>query len=310
MILYGAPGDTASTWGISGPSFLRIYLAVSAVVLIGTLLYRRQLFGGRATPPARLSPQAVAYLNGGAKLAIYACLGGLRTAGAIGVQADRRLRQTGPLPAGATALDQAVYNAVGGRVRARELAGHEWVKTAIGTLREELERDGLVATAERRRAYRGCLLLMVGLVALGVARLVAGIANDKPVGYLALALIFMVLATVVLFLHTARRTTAGETALLRLRADHRYLAPAQRPSWRTYGAADAGMGIALFGTAALWAADPAFAAASEVQRQYASASGSGSAGYYAAGAGSGGYDGGGGSSCGGGGGCGGGGCGG
>jgi uncharacterized protein (TIGR04222 family) len=165
MILYGAPGDTesaawggfpqaASTWGIDGPSFLRIYLAGSAVVLIGTLLYRRRLFGGPAAHSVQLSPQATAYLNGGAKLAVYSCLAGLRTAGAIDVPADRRLRQTGPLPAGATPLDQAVYNAAGGRVRPRDLARHEWVRAAVGTLREGLERDGLVATAEQRRAYR------------------------------------------------------------------------------------------------------------------------------------------------------------
>jgi hypothetical protein len=44
MILYGA-----ATWGVSGPGFLRSYLAVSAVALIGTP--RRRPFWRRLIRP-------------------------------------------------------------------------------------------------------------------------------------------------------------------------------------------------------------------------------------------------------------------
>jgi uncharacterized protein (TIGR04222 family) len=318
MILYGAPGDTeiaawgrfrqaASTWQISGPAFLRVYVAVSAVVLIGTVLYRRRLIGGSPPAPADLSAHAAAYLHGGPKLAIYASLAGLRTAGAIDVADDRRLRQIGPMPAGATPLDQAVYNAAGSRIQPRDLARHVWVKDGVRELQESLEQTGLLATAKQRQGYRAAVLLLVGLVALGVARLIAGIANGRPVGYLVLALIVLTVATAILLVRAVRRTRAGEQALERLRVDHRYLAPWQQPSWSTYGHADASMGVALFGTTALWAADPAFASASEVERQFATVRG-GEGGGDGGGHSGGSY--GGGSSCGGGGGCGGGGCGG
>jgi uncharacterized protein (TIGR04222 family) len=309
MILYAAPGDT-DTWNISGPTFLRVYIAVSAVVVIGTLVYRRWLFRAAASTPTRLGPQAAAYLNGGAKLAIYSCLGGLRIAEAIDVVDDRRLRQTGRLPAGATALDQAVYNAAGQRLRPRELAGDRWVIDAVQGLRTGLERAGLVTTAEQRRAARPGPLLLLGLLALGVARMVAGIANDKPVDYLMVTLIVLAPATAVLFVRIPRRTRAGDVALRGMRLENRHLEPAQQPAWSTYGPVAAGMGVALFGTSALWAAEPAFASASEVERRLGVASGGGASVHYGDGGGHAGGSCGGGSSCGGGGGCGGGGCGG
>jgi hypothetical protein len=70
----------------------------------------------------------------------------------------------------------------------------------------------------------------------------------------------------------------------------------------TYGAAGAALSVGLFGTMALWAADPAFAANVAMVQSAGSGGGGGSS--------DGGGCGGGSSSCGGGGGCGGGGCGG
>jgi uncharacterized protein (TIGR04222 family) len=318
MILYGAPGDTsagwgrfrqaASTWDVSGPTFLRVYISVSVAVLIGTLVYRRRLYGFSASM-ADLGPQAVAYLNGGAKLAIYSCLGALHTAEAIDVPADGRLRQTGPLPSGAAALAQAVYHAAGQRMRPRDLASDTGVADAVRRLQSELEQAGLLVTAERLRAWRTGPLLSLGLVALGVIRTIAGIANDKPVRYLVLTLSGLAVVTAVLLFRTARRTRAGDEVLTRMRNDNRHLAPAQQPAWSTYGPVAAGMGVALFGTPAIWAADPAFASASEVQRQFATANGRESGVFYTGADGGSGYGGGGGGCCGGGG-CGGGGCGG
>jgi uncharacterized protein (TIGR04222 family) len=286
-----AMGDT---WGISGPTFLRAYLVVGAIVLIGTLVLRRHVFGG-ASASGSVSPEQAAYLNGGRRLAVYAALGGLRTAGAIDLDGSRRLRQAGPMPAGSTALDQAVYNAVG--QRPRDLVGDRWVADALQRIRYDLERAGLLTTVDKRRAASAGPLVLLALFAVGVARLVAGIANDKPVGYLVLTLIVLGVVTAVLLIRRPTRTRAGNEVLQALRASNRHLAPSQYPAWSTYGPDRAAMGVALYGTGALWAADPAFASAANVRRQVADA----------------GYHGGGGSSCGGGscgGGCGGGGCGG
>jgi uncharacterized protein (TIGR04222 family) len=299
-----AQGDT---WGIPGPAFLVLYFAAIAAVLILSAIHRRVLFSGnRNAPVDRLGPQQVAYLNGGDQLAVYASLGGLRGAGAITGGPGKTLQQSGPMPAGTTPLDSAVYNAAGRRIRARDLTGDQWVVAAVRQLREGLEAQGLAVTPAKLKAARAWALVGALVVLAGVARLVDGLQNDKPVGFLVVAIVVAVVLTIMLLTRRRRATHAADKGLRALRQQHAYLAPHQSPSYATYGATGAAMGVALWGTATLYTMDPAFAADAEVQRINAS-SGSGSGGD----SGSSSSCSSGGSSCGGGGGgCGGGGCGG
>jgi uncharacterized protein (TIGR04222 family) len=296
-----------ATWGIPGPAFLVLYFAAIAAVLILSAIHRRVLFSGnRNAPVDRLGPQQVAYLNGGDQLAVYASLGGLRGAGAITGGPGKTLQQSGPMPAGTTPLDSAVYNAAGRRIRARDLTGDQWVVAAVRQLREGLEAQGLAVTPAKLKAARAWALVGALVVLAGVARLVDGLQNDKPVGFLVVAIVVAVVLTIMLLTRRRRATHAADKGLRALRQQHAYLAPHQSPSYATYGATGAAMGVALWGTATLYTMDPAFAADAEVQRINAS-SGSGSGGD----SGSSSSCSSGGSSCGGGGGgCGGGGCGG
>lgn len=139
-------------------------------------------------------------------------------------------------------------------------------------------------------------------------RLVSGLFSGRPVGYLLLTLVALLIVTLVLR-RVPMLTRAGRAALRSVRSQHTHLAPASAPAYATYGAAGAAMGVALYGTASLWALDPGFAEQAEIQRQAAAGSGwSGGSDGSSGGGDSSGSDGG--SSCGGGGGCGGGGCGG
>lgn len=298
-----AAGDT---WGVSGPTFLIYFLAAAAVVVVGSMIHRARLSAGRGDARGgRLTPEQAAYLNGGSKLAVYASLGGLRSANAIGLGPDGALTQTGPLPSGATALDRAVYHAAGNRVRPKALPTDQWVAAALAELRHGLERDGLVLSAEARRTARTGPLLLLGLLVVGVVRLFAGAGAGRPVGFLIAALLVLGAVALVLLFRTPARTRAGESALTALRKGNGHLAPSRHPSYATYGATGAALGVALYGTASLYAVDPAFASGAEVQRQFAG-DGGGSAGASGGGCGGGSSGGGGG----GGGGCGGGGCGG
>jgi uncharacterized protein (TIGR04222 family) len=295
------------TWGISGPTFITLYAVTIFAVLLLSAVHRTMVFRGRSTTGyEHVGPQQAAYLNGGEQLAVYSSLGALRRAGAIGVNPDRTLAPTGPMPAGVTPLDQAIYNAAGKRIAARSLRADPWVASALAQLREGLERSGLALTAGQRRSARLGAGVMAAVFGLGVLRLIAGIANGRSIGFLFFGLIFALLMTLLL-LRIPFRTRAGSAALASLRREHAHLAPHQSPAYATYGAAAAGMGVALFGAASLYALDPSFAAEAEVQRNLAS----GSAGGYSGDGGSSSSSCSGGSSCGGGGGgCGGGGCGG
>jgi uncharacterized protein (TIGR04222 family) len=298
-----AQGDT---WGISGPAFLVLYSAMIVAVLILSAIHRRILFAGDRTASVdRLGPQQVAYLNGGDRLAVYAALGGLRGAGAIAGGPGKTLYQAGPLPAGVTPLDSAIYNAAGRRIRARDLTGDEWVGAAVRQLREGLEAQGLAVAPATLKVARLWALVAAAMVLLGVGRFVDGLQNDKPVTYLVIAIIVGIFVTIGLMTRKRRATRAADKGLAALRKQHAYLSPGQSPSYATYGATGAAMGVALYGTAALYTMDPAFAAEADIQRINSSGgtSGGGDSGSSSSCSG--------GSSCGGGGGgCGGGGCGG
>ncbi|MFG1950751.1 TIGR04222 domain-containing membrane protein [Micromonospora sp. NPDC048830] len=304
MTVLAAPGDT---WGIPGRTFLGIYLLAALVVVIVSIARRNAILAGkRVTSRSQLGPQQVAFLNGGGQLAVWTALSGLRSAGAIGVRPDRRLTTGGPLPAGVTPLDQAIHHAASRNLFARELARDEWVARALGDLREGLQRQGLALSPEQRAAARRGPFLLFALVMVGVFRLFAGLSNGRPVGFLVLGIIGVIVAAALLA-RVPWRTRAANAALRDLRRSNTHLAPASSPAYATYGAAGAAMGVALFGTASLWVLDPGFAEQAEIQRQALSGTGTSSGGSSCSGSscGGGGSSCSGGSSCGGGGGCGG-----
>lgn len=298
-MIIAADGDT---WGIPGPAFLVLYvIALLAVTLLATV-HRRFLFAGnRDAQVDSLGPQQVAYLNGGDRLAVYASLGGLRSAGAIGAGSFKTLQQTGPMPGGVTPLDTAVYNAAGRRVTSRALFTDEWVRSALDQLRDGLEAQGLVVGAASLKAARLWAYAALAVLLLGIARLIDGLQNDRPVTFLVFALIAALLITIRLWRQRSGATRSARKGLTALRRRHDYLAPKQSPSYATYGATGAAMGVALYGGAALYTMDPAFAAEADIPRMTGGGGGDGGSSSSCGSSGS---------SCGGGGGCGGGGCGG
>jgi uncharacterized protein (TIGR04222 family) len=258
-------------------------------------------------PLSTLSPHEVAYLSEGPRLAVTASLGALRTHGAIGTAGRRALTTTGTLPADAAPLDQAIYNSVasGRGKRASTLPLDYQVRTELDQLEERLVSGGHLLSAAARRQLRYVTLPLVAVVAIGAVRWWSGWNNDRPIGFLSLALVALIAIEVIVLTRGQRITKRGKRALGSLRAQYAHLSPASQPAWGLYGATGAAMAVGLFGGAALWAADPAFAADAELQQRALGSSGTSSSG---CGAGSSCSSSG--SSCGGGGGCGGGGCGG
>jgi uncharacterized protein (TIGR04222 family) len=304
-----APGDT---WGVSGPTFALGY-ALAALLLLGVvLMWRRAAAAGPIGPFRSLAPMELAYVNGGEQLALYSSLAALRASGAVSSDGSARIVVSGPLPPQVSALDHAVYVAAQRGVKRSMLARDTGVRAVLDRLRDGLAGEGWLLGDEQRARLRVAVLPLFLLVLLGGARVLAGLANGRPVVFVVLETMAVATAAVVLLLRAPRISRAGRRAVNAARVQHQHLAPALAPSWAVYGMGGAALGVALYGTAALWAADPAFAAQAEIQRQAAAgASGSTGAtcGSHSSDSGSSG-DSGGGSSCGGGGGCGGGGCGG
>ena len=309
-----APGDT---WGIPGTTFLLYYVVAVFAVLVLAAVHRRSLFAGSSgVTAAGLGAQQIAYLNGGNKIAVYTSLAGLRASGAVSSSPAATLVQSGPMPSGLTPLDQAIYHAAGRNYRVRDLSGDQWVAQALIQLRESLERNGLVVTTAQRSAARLWMTPMAVLVLIGIVRANAGSDNGKPITYIVLATFVAAVATYSIWKQAKTVPTRAATKAMReVRRTYKYLAPSQAPSFATYGATGAALGVALYGGMSLYAMDPAFAAEAEIQRNaaaggYAGGSSGGTSCGAASSCSSSSSSCSSGSSCGGGGGCGGGGCGG
>jgi len=309
----------SDTWGISGPNFLRLYIGLAVAVYLwatAVLVWSRYRPAGAGREirdlASTLTPPEVAYLRGGPKRAVLCAVASLRARGLILAPGRHRLATTQTQavpPNGVFPLERAVHETVRRQTRFKGLVDAAMVRAELNAIDARLTGIGLLVPPAHRRWIRITTLSIIAVLGLGMVRLIAGIANDKPVGYLLITLLgCAALMTVWLLVNSSRSlgTSAGRRALRHLTKRYVTLTPAHRPSWSAGGAQTAAMSAALFGAVALYAGDPAFA-----HRLGVSASATG--GSASSGGGTGCGSGGGGGGCGGGGGgggCGGGGCGG
>jgi uncharacterized protein (TIGR04222 family) len=290
---------TASdTWGISGISFLWIYglLGVGCIGLVW-LGRRRLLEAPRRSHPqsAGLGPYELAVLNGGPTLAVTAAASRLRSAAALEPGEWRHtLQVSGSLSANADPLEREVFEAVHREpgIAIRQLRAAVVAGPAAAALTRRLTAEGLLLDPRRARLLRWIWLSLLPLLGFGIARLVAGTENNKPIGYLAVMLCWLLIAIGLFATRHPRATNDGVAALEAQRSTRATwrLAPADIPS---------SLAVALFGGAALWLIDPAFAAAWSVPRERAAAYISNYAGGYGYGGCGGGGGGGGCGGCGG-----------
>jgi uncharacterized protein (TIGR04222 family) len=287
------------TWGISGPQFLLLYVALFAVTAAVVAAARRRALAapdGPAATPARLDPYEAAYLNGGGSLVATAAISSLLRGSQVANTARRgrgvRLSTRAAPTAGAHPVEWAAYQVVAaspGRTLG-DVRGALAREPAMAALGERLRHGGLVPSPEQRSRYRAAALWFLPLLALGAARVAAGSANGRPVGFLVALLVVTVVVAAGLALRVPQTTELGRRTLQQLRLANPRPTGGLTPAEMT-------MAMALFGAGVLWTADTNTALLLRVPREHSASGGDAGAGCS------------GGSGCGGGG-CGGGGCGG
>ncbi len=290
--------DSTTTWGISGQVFLGAFALAALTAWLLGLVMRHRLRVGRL-PSRDLHPYELAYLEGGPRLVVAAVLAGLRLSGAVASRPGGSL-QTGGVPVAARSpLDEAVLKAAGRGVRTGDLAEHSLLRPRMAELREGLRAEGLLLGPDERRSVRAAALPLVFVLLVGLARLVAGVQNDRPVGFL-IAMLVVVAVVLVFLLIVPEKTRSVPVVLNGARTRYSTLEPSASPDWRSHGTEAAAMAVALFGVGTLVAMDPQFAAEAEIQQRLGQPI-PGSSDGGSSGGGCGGGDGGGGGGCGGGG---------
>lgn len=253
-------------------AFVVVFGGLAVVAVVAALRRRREALAGHP-PGGELDPYEIAFLAGGPALAVTAALGALRAHGAIETARHGVLAASGPLPGGATPLDVAVYEAVarGRTTRADRLHTDGVVRQVLAELARRLDHAGLLLDDDaRRRAGTANRPLLAVVLLSGAAALAFFPLNGGLTTILLLMFGFAPL-NLLYFLVNQRgipwRSRGGDAALGTARTRYRHLAPASTPAWGTYGPGGAAMAVGLYGGAAFWAADPAFAAAAGVPRK-------------------------------------------
>jgi uncharacterized protein (TIGR04222 family) len=273
-------GDAPGTWGISDPTFLLAYLVIAAAVWVAGARSRRALAetgADRAGGDLAAHPHDVAHLNGGPELAVYSALARMHVAGTITTAGRGSVQAAGRPEPGTDALERAIHLTAAGPVPRHRLQFHRPVGTALRDTEARLLATGLLLPTEQRRRIRAVGWWMVAVAGLGLVRLLAGIAEARPVGFLVVALVGATAVGAVQLARAPRRSRSGDELLDRLRREHHALDPAMRPDWAVYGPAGAALGVGVFGMGALWTADPAFADELAAQKVVAAQHGVGGA---------------------------------
>jgi uncharacterized protein (TIGR04222 family) len=209
-----------NTWGISGPDFLLLYIGLLIVTWVGVLAARQRIGAAAGTDTASYQPglglYEAAMLNGGGQLALAVAVCRLKEAGSVRLDTNAdRIVVSGPLPADADPVEEWVFTHVeGSAVGALDLLDDGPAGPVLDPIRDRLEKLGLMPTDRQTTLMRRQVLWFAPLLALGVARVIAGTANHRPVTYLVLLMLVGVGLAVNLCRLPRRKMSTSITARL------------------------------------------------------------------------------------------------
>ncbi len=223
----------------TGGPFLLLYITLLAIViLLGVIIPARMRSEGRRRPVT--DPEQLAYLSGGSTRLADTVTARLLAAKALVIGEKDR-------------LDIAAHNAT---TRAETgvlalTAPLDWariegaVRPEAARIQTDLERAGLMLDRGERATLRYWALLPYAMLLMfGATKLAIGVDRDRPVGFLIALLVVTLVLALIRAATIARLTCAGSEALATARktADRARRAPLP---------AEAGLAVALFGTAVL-----------------------------------------------------------
>jgi uncharacterized protein (TIGR04222 family) len=226
---------------LPGKPFLAFYFVLLVMALAASLFIPRWLRpdgrGGAVSDVNHL-----AYLAGGAPQYVDALIARLYAGGAVAIDRKRGLSFRRPAEADASAAEIALRRLT---TPAKYAEVDRQLRDYADLAGEKLVQAGLLldkGTALQLRIWQSLPLLAA--MAIGSIKWEIGVLRDRPVGYLTIFLVVTLAAAFLRFAVLDRRTRAGQAVL-----EH-----ARRRQERLRRAApgdEAGMAVALFGTAAL-----------------------------------------------------------
>lgn len=248
-----------NVFNLTGPEFLVFYLALLAGGGIACLLLRQALrfsLGRRADPSdselMALRPEEVAYLSGGAELAVQAALVSLAQRKLV--EPDSRtqtLTLKGSPPNDAPSLERALGFAFGkGPRTVRSLTAD--ARPYLALIRKRLIDLGLIVPDET--AWLPILvpaLVGVGVILVGVIKILIGLSRNRPVGFLVMLVALAIYAFVQMWRNPAERTVQGDRLLAKLRDRSHGLESSVKLQPDRLAPTDLALAVGIFGPAVI-----------------------------------------------------------
>lgn len=224
-----AAGATMNPLDFNGPEFLAFYAMVCLIGVVGAFVCRMVLQPSAASQEfdeESLDAESVGVLRGGWQGAFQAAMAKLLSTGAIESKKQGVLFSTKYVfqaTREAEPTDTKLEAALLGSAQSKAIQLKDLAQTAVlhtAPIKESLDDQGLLATAEAYRSARIAVIAIMGSVLLlGVTKLFVGLQREKPVGFLIIGLIVMGVLT-VLMLKKPRLSALGQKILTRLKVKH------------------------------------------------------------------------------------------
>ncbi len=225
----------------AGP-FLTFYLCACAFALAAGLLLRRRLRDQGAADTHDLSVAEYAYLAGGAERCTDATVAQMLGDGKLKFDATSGLLVIDKLK-DASELEQSLAQCIAVDGKPDTLLRRMKPRLAHIEKRLMQRRLWLDAAADWRARALSAMPLGIALI-LGIAKMMIGVARDKPIGFLVLISVVMAIVALVLLFKRPQRTLEGDIAFAKAKHDHARVTRAPRAN-------ELGLAVAIAGTMVL-----------------------------------------------------------
>ena len=313
LVLLGAGGVAVGAqvnfnpWNWGGAAFLTLFWSgcIAGFVFVSWARSAWALPAEPLPPDTKLDVYALTRLQDDNEMPIDSAIANMILQGHISVDDDRQVRQIGAAPG--APWERLIWDKLSNGPRDLRLLRGE-LMPKLQQFDAELQRLGLLIAPESKSNIQlATVAVSVGLLMLGGSKILVGLSRERPVGFLAISCLIVLILFGVALATAPRRSRRGDALLENLRQKHgrgSLSLPAQFG-----GAADLPLAGGLVLGMALWGHSEMDAFGLSQQRLLMRPPATASSGDGGGSSGCGGGDSGGSSGCGGGG-CGGGGCGG
>lgn len=243
-------------FNLAGPQFLVFFGVLAAVVFAAAIWLRWWLRtpGDDAGSEAdEMSPYDLAYLNGAANGAINAAIARLVHRDVLTASATQRKlsRSTRPLSKKATALEQAIHDAVDeSGIEVQKV--RKQVVSAAASHERHLQEMGLVVDDDQAIFARALpLVLFLCVIAIGFIKVLVGLSRGRPVEILSVACVLLFMAGFVAFGRKVHRSRRGDQVLARLKQQNAALRTTVSSNSAQLTGSDIVMAVGLYGVGVL-----------------------------------------------------------